>query len=138
MKNTLSILVCFVLTTTLALAGDLPERMQGKWSLKRTSENGEPVIQKLVFKGNTFQFRLMSEGGSTLLFAEGKAQLEKAGKVNVILLSEIKAGQSDTATEAVDMEYQTPVRVSYRTLYLASGLDEEREEAPRMDAYKKE
>jgi hypothetical protein len=54
------------------------------------------------------------------------------------MLTEIKAGPSDSEAELIDMEYQAPVRVSYRTLYLASGLDEEREEGPRMDAYKKE
>jgi hypothetical protein len=138
MKNIISILVCVVLTTTLALAGDLPDNIQGKWSVKRTNSSGEPVIQKLVFKGDTFEFRMMSEGGSTLLFAKGKAKVETAGKVKVIMLSDIKAGQSESETESVDMEYQAPVRVSSGTMYLASGLDEEREEAPRVDAYKKE
>jgi len=138
MKNVLSILFCLALTATLALAGDLPESIQGKWSLKRTNDSGQPVIQKLVFKGGTFKFRLMSEGGSTLMYAEGKAQIQVAGKVSVLMLSEIKAGQSDSGLEAVDMVYQAPVRVSSSTMYLASGLDEEREESPRMDAYKKE
>lgn len=138
MKNIISFLFCLTFTASVALAGDLPENLHGKWSLKRTSDDGEPVVSKLVFKKDTFQFRMMTEGGSTVIYAEGKAQIEKTGNVQVIMLSEIKAGQSDSETQSVDMEYQAPVRVSYKTMYLASGLDEERDEAPRMDAYKKE
>jgi len=138
MKNPIAVLFCLLLTATFVLAGDLPESMHGKWTLKRTNQEGEPVVQKLIFKAGTFEFRMMSEGGSTLIFAQGKAQVQSAGKVQVIMLTKIKAGQSDTEIESIDMEFQAPVRVSGSTMYFASGLDEERNEAPRVDAYRKE
>ena len=58
--------------------------------------------------------------------------------IKVMALSDLKAGQSDTDLSPVDEQYSAPIRVSGNTCYMATGLDKEREEVPRMDVYKKE
>lgn len=131
--------VAFLITVLVpsAMADDLAA-LAGKWTLKRKTDDGQSVVQQLYFKDGKFTFRLTTEGGSTLLYAEGVAKIATAGGIKVLTLSEIKAGGSDTDLNPVDEQYSAPLRVSGNTCYLATGLDREREESPRMDAYKKE
>lgn len=129
-------LTCFALLP--AAAADDTSELAGKWSLKRKTDDGQSVTQQLTFKEGKFTFRILTEGGSTLLYAEGTAKGVSAGGIKVLTLSDIKAGGSDTDLSPVDEQYAAPYRVSGNTIYVATGLDREREESPRLDAYKKE
>ena len=132
------ILVAVGLLNVVSVRADDLADLAGKWTLKRKSSDGQAVTHQLTIKEGKFTFRLMSEGGSTVLYAEGTAKVVVAGAVRVLSLSDIKAGGSDTDLSPVDEKYEAPVRVAGSTLYLASGLDKEREESPRLDVYKKE
>jgi hypothetical protein len=126
-----------LLSATTLHADDLAA-LDGKWSMKRKTDDGQTATYQLHFKDGKFTFRLMSEGGSTLLYAEGTAKIASAGAVKVLMLSDLKAGPSDTEINPVEEKFDAPVRVAGGTLYLASGLDREREESPRLDVYRKE
>ncbi len=126
-----------LINLTPAHADDLTD-LAGKWSLKRKTADGQNVTQQLTFKEGKFTFRMMSEGGSTLLYAEGNVKITTTSGIKVMALSDLKAGQSDTDLSPVDEQYSAPIRVSGNTCYMAAGLDKEREEGPRMDVYKKE
>lgn len=136
-KSFALLLLAFSLGIANLHADDLAD-LTGKWSLKRKTDDGQSVTQQLTFKEGKFTFRMMTEAGSTLLYAEGSAKVETAGGIKVLALTNIKAGTSDTDANPVDEQYSAAFRKSGNTFYLASGLDREREESPRMDAYKKE
>lgn len=112
--------------------------MHGKWSVNRTNENGEKLVQKLVLTKDNIKFRVMTEGGSTVMYVEGKAQIAKAGKISVIQLSNLQGGQSDSDLQSIDQEFHAPIMASYNTLYVTVGFDGESQEDPRLDKYKKE
>ncbi len=132
-----SLLLALAVALPCAHADDLAD-LAGKWTSKRKTDDGQSVSQQLTFKAGKFTFRMMSEGGSTLLYAEGSAKVETAGGIKVLALSDIKAGGSDTELNPVDELYSAAFRMDGSTLYLATGLDRQREESPRMDVYKKE
>lgn len=129
-------LTCFALLPAAA-ADDMSE-LAGKWSLKRKTDDGQSVTQQIIFKEGKFTFRIMTEAGSTMLQAEGTAKVATAGGIKVLSLTDIKAGTSDSDLNPVDEQFSLPFRVAGTTCYLASGLDRERAESPRLDAYKKE
>lgn len=133
----LLILTAVALTGSVALADDL-DSLAGKWTLTRKNDDGQTVVHKLHFKEGKFTFRMMTEGGSTLLYAEGDATVATAGGIKVAHLTNIRAGESDADLQAIGEDYSAAFRVSGTTCYFANGLDRERAEAPRMDVYKKE
>ena len=141
MKTSLKILALLLLITGLSVpslaANDLAA-LAGKWTLKRKMDDGQTVTQQLIFKADKVSFRMMTEGGSTLIYAEGTAKVTTAGGIKVLSLTNLKAGQSDTDLQPIQEEFSAPFRVSGNVCYLASGLDREREESPRVDAYRKE
>lgn len=141
MQKFLTCLAALLLITGLNVtslsANDLAS-LAGKWSLKRKLDDGQTVTQQLVFKADKVSFRMMTEGGSTLLYAEATAKVTTAGGVSVLSLTNLRAGQSDTELQSVDEDYSAPFRVSGNVCYLATGLDKEREGGPRVDAYRKE
>ncbi len=141
MQTSLRILATLLLITGLnatSLSADDLGSLAGKWSLKRKLDDGQTVTQQLVFKADKVSFRMMTEGGSTLLYAEGTAKVTTTGGVKVLSLTNLKAGQSDTDIQPIEEQYSAPFRVSGNICYLASGLDKEREESPRVDVYRKE
>lgn len=127
--------LCLGVAAVQAADSSLPE---GKWTMKRVTDDGTTVVQKIVINESKLTFRMMSEGGSTIIYAEGRARVEKAGDIKVLMLDNIKAGPSESEAQLITETFQAPFRLGYNTLYLASGLDRERDDAPRMDVYKKE
>lgn len=141
MQTSLRIIATLLLITGLnatSLSADDLDSLAGKWSLKRKLDDGQTVTQQLVFKADKVSFRMMTEGGSTLLYVEATARVTTAGGISVLSLTDLRAGQSDTDLQSIDEQYSAPFRVSGNVCYLASGLDKEREESPRVDVYRKE
>lgn len=129
--------VALALSVSISTAEELGT-LAGKWTLTRKNSDGQTVVHKLQFKDDKFTFRMMTEGGSTLLYAEGSAKVSTTANIKVVQLTGIRAGASDTEIQDVGEEYSAAFRVAGNTCYFAGGLDREREEEPRMDVYKKE
>ena len=137
MKRFLSTLVLTVACATFSVSADDLAEFQGKWSVKKTSDQGT-FTQLLEFTKNAFKFKLVGSDGNTVMFAEGSIELKEAGGVKIAKLTNIKAGGS-----ASDLNETNDDRVSVYTfregkLFLAGKLDKERNsEKPSLDEYSK-
>ena len=85
---TLSVLV---VSAASAVAGDLQD-LAGKWSVKKTNENGQVYTQVVEFKKEKFVFKMVSSEGKTFLHAEGDVKVEKLGPFKSVKFFNIKAG----------------------------------------------
>ncbi len=137
LKSTLAAALLVLTSSSLALADDYSD-LAGKWSMKRKTADGQEVVQKVSFKEKKFTFRLQAADGTLRLYAEGEAQVQSAGNIKVLLLKNIKGGQSESETQSIDEEFHAAFRVSGTTLFLTSNLDKERNESPRLDEYRRE
>ncbi len=137
MKRILSALILILACATFSASADDLAQFQGKWSVKKTSDQGT-FTQFLEFTKNAFKFKLVSSEGNTILVAEGSLELKEAGGVKLAKLMNIKAGGS-----ASDLNDTNDDRVSVYTfrdgkLILAGNLDKERDnEKPSLDEYSK-
>ena len=110
--------------------------LQGKWSGARTNREGDRYAFTLEIKDDKLTFEAKDPGGDIRLVAKGTAKAEKSGPLNVLTLSNIRAGGS-----ADDLQDVGDTRTSIYTirdgkLLIASNFDREREnERPRVDEY---
>ena len=137
MKRILSALILALVCATLSVSADDLTEFQGKWSVKKTSDQGT-FTQFLEFTKNKWKFKMVGSDGNTVLVAEGNLELKEAGGVKIARLTDIKAGGS-----ASDLNDTNDDRVSVYTfrdgkLILAGNFDKERNnEKPSMDEYSK-
>src|SRR5450432_4616299 len=98
MKNSLrftfAILSLFLLIGTSAYAGDL-EDLAGKWSMKKTNDQGEKYTQTLEVKKDKFIFKIMSADDKLVLYAKGDVKVEKLGPFKSIKFSNIQGGSKE-------------------------------------------
>ena len=137
MKRIFCSIILTLVCATFSVSADDLAQFQGKWSVKKTSDQGT-FTQFLEFTKNAFKFKLVGSDGNTILVAEGSLELKEAGGVKVAKLMNIKAGGS-----ASDLNDTNDDRVSVYTfrdgkLFLAGNLDKERNsEKPSLDEYTK-
>lgn len=113
-------------------------KLEGKWTTKRTSSNGQEVAQTIEIKGDKLTFQILNADKEVRLFATGKVKAETVGPFNVLKLTQIEAGRSADETQAVDDDRSNVYVLSGDTLTLASNFDKEREnQAPRVDVYQR-
>jgi uncharacterized protein (TIGR03067 family) len=124
---------------TPALAEDLSS-FAGKWTAKKTNENGEKYNQEIEIKKDKFTFKVTSPDGESRLYAEGDVKIDKAGPFKTMIFSNIKAGQSSSDTTALDDTYTSIYKLGDDdTLMVVMNFDKERDEQqkPRLDVYHK-
>ena len=113
------------------------EKMQGKWEVKKTSAEGDKITQVLEIKKDEMTFKILNASGDTRFVATAKVKTQKAGAFNTMTISSIKAGSDEDSQEAADGERSYVYQIGYQTLTIVSNIDEEREQPPTMDVYKK-
>ncbi len=139
MKITSLLLAAFaglLATSSLAQADDL-EKIAGKWTVNRTNEQGQAFTQTIEIKKDKLTFKVTGGDGATRLFAAGDIKLEKCGVFNVMKVTNLKAGESESETSPIEDDRTLIYQIGYNTWTLASNFDKEREEDPRIDVYKK-
>jgi len=119
-----------------ALADDL-EALEGSWSTQKTNDEGQRVTQHIEIKKKKFTFKIVSADHSTLLYAEGDVQLEKAGPFKTIVFSNIKAGESSSDASPIDDTYTVVYKLADDVWTVISNLDKERDQKPSLDVYRK-
>ena len=140
-KQILCMMSVFGLAAALAtpvLADDLAT-LAGKWSAKKTTDDGQKVTQELEIKKNKFTFKVMADG-ETRLYAEGDVKIDKAGPFSTVVFSNIKAGQSSTDSEAIDDTYTAIYKmVDNDTWLVVMNFDKDRDEnqKPSLDTYRR-
>jgi hypothetical protein len=113
------------------------EKIQGKWEVKKTSEDGDKITQVLEIKKDTMVFKILNASGDTTFLAKATVKPQKAGAFNTFTISNIKAGSNEDSLEAADGERAYVYQIGYQTLTIVSNIDEERERPPTLDVYKK-
>lgn len=129
----------FIMATSTAQAaetGDL-SRMQGKWEVGKTREDGQKYKQSLEIKKDKMLFKIMDNDGNVAFVATADVKLQKSGAFNTFTITNLKAGSSEEALEPADEERSYVYQMGYDTLTIVSNIDKEREQPPTLDVYKK-
>jgi hypothetical protein len=109
--------------------------LTGKWSVKKTNEDGQSYTQTIEVKQGKFVFEMVAANGTVFLRGEGDLKLEKAGPFNSARFSHIRAGDSGSTLEDVDDQYVSIYTLDGDTWTVASNLDKQREQKPSLDVY---
>ena len=133
-----SIYVCTLCIGTSALAADDLSTRAGKWSVKKTNDQGETFTQTIELKKDKFVFEIVGADANVRLHAEGDVKLEKAGPFSSIKFHHIRGGQSESNMQDVDDEYVSIYTLDGDTWTMATNFDKERErQKPSLDIYKR-
>jgi len=124
------------LSVSNTFADDL-ERLSGKWSLKRNSSQGEAVTQAVEIKKDKFTFKIVNSDNKVVIYVEGDIKLEKLGPFKSIKFFNMKAGASASELEPISEDRISIYQLGEGTWTLASNFDEERDQKPSVDVYKR-
>ena len=128
-----------IMVTPAAVAaesGDLG-RMQGKWEVSKTGDDGRKYKQSLEIKKDKVLFKILDNDGNVAFVATADLKLQKSGPFNTFTITNLKAGSSEDTLEAADEERSYVYQMGYETLTIVSNIDKEREQPPTVDIYKK-
>ena len=127
----------FALSSLTALADDLAD-LQGIWSVRKASDEGQPYTQVVEIKKDRFTFKITGGDDRPVFFAEGSIRVEKLGPFSVAKFTGIKAGASESDTREVDDERASIYLLEGGAWTLASNFDRVRDkEKPKLDTYTK-
>lgn len=122
----------------MTVRADDASLLAGKWTIKKANDQGENVRQSIEVKNNKFTFQVMNEDGKVVLYAEGDLKLDKVGPFSAAHFVHIKAGDSASAAEDIDDEYNCIYSLDGDTWTLATNFDKQREnQKPSADVYKR-
>ena len=140
MKNsfrfTFVVLSFFLLISSPVFASDL-EDLAGKWSVKKTNDQGQKFTQTIEVKKDKFTFKITDADDKLVLIAKGDLKIEKLGPFKSIKFSNIQAGSKADELDAVDDDRVCVYTLSGNTFSLASNFDKERDAGPALDLYSK-
>lgn len=120
--------------------GDDMETLVGKWSCQKTNEDGQKYTEQIEIKTNKFTFKITDKDGDTMIYAEGKPKLDKAGPFKTINFTDIQAGQSSTQLDPIDDTFTSIYTLDGdSTWMLVMNFDKERGEQfkPSLDVMHK-
>ena len=132
----LNFTVAMATFTATALFADDAERLAGKWSIKKTSDQGERK-QTLEIKKDKFIFQILGSDDQVVLHAEGDLKLEKLGPFNSVRFFHIRGGQSPSDLQEVDDEYTSIYTLDEDSWTLATNFDKDRNLKPSVDVYRR-
>src|ERR1051325_10770119 len=95
-------LFCILLLLSCSLRADDWDSLIGKWTTKKTNDDGAVYFQEIEVQKNKYKFRIKLENGEVPLFASGDLKLEKLGPFQTVTFFNTKAGQSETDLQPVD------------------------------------
>lgn len=131
-------LLAVLLSTPLYLVADEASSLTGKWSTKKTNDQGQSYTQTIEIKKDKFVFQILGSDNNVVLYAEGDVKLEKLGPFSSAKFYHIKGGQSADNTNDVDDEYVSVYVLDEDTWTLTSNFDKQREnQKPTVDVYKR-
>lgn len=131
------VLSCALLNTIQAADDAELAKMQGKWEVKKTSNDGQKVKQTIEVKKDKLTFKIISEAGDTILVATADLKVQKFGAFTAFTTTKTKYGQSQDALDSTDEERSYIYQISPSTFTVVVNMDEEREEPPALEVYKK-
>jgi hypothetical protein len=131
--------VCLLVPTVWAAESPGLAKLQGKWSGKRTGNDGQEMTSTFEIKGTRLTFQLLSSDKEVRFYATGDVKTEMAGPFNVLRITGIEAGGSASEARPVDDDRSSVYSLRGDTLTLASNFDKDRGEnqKPTMEAYQR-
>jgi len=138
MKQMLLSLMALLVSTCLATTADDLATLSGKWSVKKTNDQGEKYTQTLEIKTDKFVFQILGGDDQVTLYAEGDIKLEKLGPFNSIRFFHIRAGGSSSNMDDVEDEYVSVYVLADDNWTLATNFDKQRDQQkPSADNYRR-
>ncbi len=126
------------LFASAALFADDAQLLSGKWSVKKTNDQGQNYTQTIEVKNGKFTFEIIGSDDQVAIHAVGDLKLEKLGPFSSAKFTRIRAGQSDSSMEDVDDEYVTIYVLDGDKLTMATNFDKQRErQKPTAEVYQK-
>ena len=120
------------------LRADDLDLLTGKWSVKKTNDQGQNYTQTIEVKNGKFTFEIIGSDDQVAIHAVGDLKLEKLGPFSSAKFTRIRAGQSDSSMEDVDDEYVTIYVLDGDKLTMATNFDKQRErQKPTAEVYQK-
>ena len=121
---------------SFAAAADDMEALIGKWSVKKTTDQGREVTQTFTIKKGKATFQILGGEDRVIMYAEGDLKLDKVGPFNAAHFVNVRGGKSADNLQDVDEEFVSIYRLDGDTLMMASFFDKDRDQMqPSVDAY---
>ena len=121
-----------------SLSADDLASLSGKWSVKKTNDQGQSFTQTIEIKKDKFVFQIIGADENVVIYAEGDLKLEKLGPFNSAKFYHIRGGPSAGNTQEVDDEYVSVYMLDEDNWSLSSNFDKQREnQKPGVDVYKR-
>jgi hypothetical protein len=131
------LLAAFLCSSSSSSADDLTS-LSGKWSIKKTNDQGQSFTQTIEIKKDKFVFQIIGADDNMVIYAEGDLKLEKLGPFSSAKFYHIRGGPSAGNTQEVDDEYVSVYVLDDDTWTLSSNFDKQREnQKPGVDVYKR-
>ncbi len=117
---------------------DDAQLLTGKWSVKKTNDQGQSYTQTIEIKNGKFTFEIVGTDDQVVIHAVGDVKLEKLGPFSSAKFHHIRAGNSESSMEDVDDEYVSVYVIDSDSWTMATNFDKQRErQKPSVDVYKK-
>ncbi len=121
-----------------AFAADDLSTLTGKWSMKKTNEQGQHFTQTMEIKKDKFVFQIIGADDTVVLYAEGDLKLDKVGSFSSAKFYHIRGGQSASNLQDVDDEYNSIYVLDGDAWTMATNFDKQRDQQkPSLDLYKR-
>jgi len=142
MNNTRQLLslaaAVLLLSNQPGLAADDLETLAGKWSVKKTSEQGQDYTQTITIKKDKFVFQILGAEDRLVLHAEGDVKLDKLGPFDAVHFVNIRAGRSSSELQDVEDDHVSIYRLEGDTWTVLANFDKARErQKPSLDVYRR-
>ena len=133
----LTLACALALGSAPALLADDAEALVGKWSAKKTNEQGQSFSQTMEIKKGKFVFEIHDTDNQVVIHAEGDLKLEKLGPFNSARFIHIRGGSSASDLSDLDDEYTGVYTLDGDTWKMAMNFDKERDQKPSVDVYQR-
>jgi hypothetical protein len=140
MKKLIHLTAALTLLTlsTLTVRPDDLSQLEGKWSVKKTNNDGQAFTQVIEIKKDKFKFSIVGADNQVRLYAEGDIKLEKLGPFSSVKFANIKAGASAADLQPIDDDRQSIYQLGESGWTVASNFDKDRDnQKPSIDTYVK-
>src|SRR5882724_716091 len=77
-----------------ALSADDLSSLSGKWSVRKTNDQGQNFTQTIEIKKDKFVFQILSTEDNVTIHAEGDVKFEKLGPFSSVKFYHIRGGSS--------------------------------------------
>ncbi|HVY70320.1 MAG TPA: hypothetical protein VHH73_10360 [Verrucomicrobiae bacterium] len=127
-----------VLCGASAIAADDLASLAGKWSARRTNDQGQTFTQTVEITQSKFVFEIVGTDGQVAFHGAGEIKLDQLGALKVAKFFRIRAGQSANDLRDLEDEFNDPYVLDGDTWTIAQNFDKQRDnQKPVLTFYKR-